>query len=103
MKITLLFIGLLSLYIGNVASFNINKYLLTLVLLVFSSCTIGIMIRLRGIIDQQFIIISNINEKLAMLEMGTLHGIRKIRTSTYLSVIVVMLSLFAILLTLLKP
>lgn len=101
-KIALLYIGLLGFYIGNISSFSMNKYMLALFLIMLSVCTLGIMARLRGIINQQFKIVSEINEKLSMVKEDCIFGIMSIRTSTYLSMIIVGLTLLATYLTMTK-
>ena len=102
MRITLLYIGLLGLYIGDISSFSMNKYVLVLFVLMLSVCVLGIMARLRGIINQQFKVVSKINKRLSMAKEDRISGTLSIRTSTYLATIIVGLTLLAAYLTIVE-
>jgi len=112
LQITLLFIALISTYIGAVGkgvaqpvlfSGVAQPILFSLVLAIFGTCIIGIIVRLRFLIRQHKEVVSTIRETLHMVAYTeeTAKGFARIKMSSYLEIIIVILTLLAIVLTLL--
>jgi hypothetical protein len=103
-QITLLFIALISAYIGVVGKGVALPGLFSLVLALFGTCIIGIIVRLRFLIRQHKEVVSTIRKALHMVAYTeeTTKGFARIKMSSYLGIIIVILTSLAIALTLFK-
>jgi hypothetical protein len=103
LQITLLFIALISAYIGVVSKAVTQPVLFSVVLAIFGTCNIGIIVRLRFLIRQHKEVVSTIRKTLSMVYYTeeTTKGFARIKMSSYLGIIIVTLTSLAIALTLL--
>ncbi len=101
-QISLLYIALIGAYIGVFDRIKGDPILISFCLALIGSSIIGAIWRVRKVVDQQFSIISAIQEVTAMKKRQEIKGIGKIRTSTYLMVVIVIMTALAIVLTLTK-
>jgi hypothetical protein len=102
-QISLLYIALIGAYIGVFDRIQGDPILISFCLALIGSSIIGAIWRVRKVVDQQFRIISAIQEEVtAMKKRQEIKGIGKIRTSTYLMVVIVIMTALAIVLTLTK-
>ncbi len=105
-KITTLYITLIGVYIGVLNFWSPKKgsmltlLLIALFILLIGTCVMGVIYRTRNLLQQRLHVISEIDKRLFMIKEPEIKGIGKIRTSTYLGIIVVLLTLFAIVITL---
>ena len=100
-RITLLYITLIGVYIGTFKIWSPGKLsnLISIIILLLSICILGVIYRTRKIINQQFQVIREIERKASMIAIPQISGLGKIRTSTYLGIIVILLTILAIFLT----
>ncbi len=98
-KITTLYIVIISAYIGTFRFWSPARFsiIISVLILFFGICILGIIYRTQKLIDQRIYVAKKIEMKLP-LQYPVIKGIG-IRTSTYLMIIVFILTIFAIFLT----
>jgi hypothetical protein len=103
-QITLLYIALIGAYIGVVDKPIGNPFFVSMGLGLVGTCIIGIIIRLRALVDSRIRMIYRIESITSMIsiDVNKQKGVAKIRTSVYLEIIVAIMTILAILLTLFK-
>ncbi|MCP4179624.1 MAG: hypothetical protein GY756_17840 [bacterium] len=99
---TLIYIALIGAYIGSFDKIAGNSFLISSCLILISGCILGALLRIRKLIDQEFVVISKIEKSYSMIEKTGIDGLGNIRTSTYLGIIVVIMTILAVVLTLSK-
>jgi len=104
-KTVLLYMALIGAYIGNFESFTggscFVKYGASFAIFILSLFVCGIVIRTRKNYDEQYEIISKIEDKLDMIKVEIKRNkIQSIRTSSYFMLVILVLSTLAIFLTL---
>lgn len=101
-QITLIYTAIIGAYIGTYQNIKGNAIFLSIGLILVCACIIGALYRLRKLIDQLLTTISTIEEQTSMVKAPEIRMAGKIRTSTYLGAMIVILSIMAIFLTLTK-
>ena len=99
-QIALLYSAVLGVYITTFGQFTVSPLALSFCLFLISACIIGAIWRLRKLIDQYFEIISHIEEATSMFRREKIKGLGRVRTSTYLIAVIVILTTLALFLTL---
>jgi hypothetical protein len=101
LKITMLYIALISAYIGTFKLWAVNQYssYISIFILAVAICIIGIIYCTRKLLNQRLKITDQIEDNY-LISYDKIYGIGKIRTSTYLTVIVAILTILAVFLTL---
>jgi hypothetical protein len=102
-QITLLYMALLGAYIGVVDKDLGNPFIVSLCLAVIGLCIMGIIVRLRALMDRQISIATEIERITDMVQCQfNKRSLGRVRTSMYLQAIIVILTGLAIFLTLAK-
>lgn len=99
---TLIYIAIIGAYIKNFEKITGNPTLISIGLLFLSSCIIGIIWRIRIMINQQRDLVVNIEKSTSMIEKIEIKGLGKTKTSTYFGISVIIITSLAIILTLNK-
>jgi hypothetical protein len=99
-QMTLLYIAIIGAYIGNIEDFAGSPPLIAGCVALVGICMVGIIWRLRRMIDHLFDIVTDIEERTAMAVRKPINGLGAVRTSTYLLLIVTIMTGLAVFLTL---
>jgi|ERR1051326_3490595 hypothetical protein len=99
-QLALLYIALLGAYITQAEKFLTNGVLVSACLVLVGICIIGAIWRLRKLIDQQLAVISKIEYAMKMVSREAIMGPGRYRTSSYLIIIIVVLTILSAFLTL---
>lgn len=101
-QMALLYMAIIGAYIGSLDKFTKYPIPISVSLGLIGLCIVGAMWRIRKIIDQQLSLIGEIEKLTSMKSSPPIKGIGKIRTSTYLMTVVIIMTVLAIFLTLIQ-
>jgi hypothetical protein len=101
-QMTLLYMAIIGAYIGNIRSFTGKPLLIASCLTLVGTSILGIIWRLRKLIDQLLGIVSSIEKITTMAARSPLKGLGAVRTSTYLLIMVLIVTGLAVFMTLEK-